>query len=109
MTWYPISERRSSRARKFSWLAMATVELLGGRVEVDGQDFVGGGDLRGNGGDGRGVDVDAFEVDQFESLLGGQGDVEIAFLDVAQVDEDSAQRAALVLLEVEGFGVPARG
>ena len=78
-------------------------------IEGQGEDFVGGGELGGDGGEGGGVDGDAFKVDDLESLLGGEGDVEIVFLDSAHVDEDSTEGAAFFLLEIKGFGVLLAG
>src|SRR5205823_3150542 len=74
-----------------------------GRVVAEGKNLVGGGDLRRDGLDCLFGDFDAFEIDQFIAALGGEGDVEIAFLDVAQVDENSAKRPAFALLEGERF------
>ena len=38
------------------------------------------------------------------ALLGGQADVELGFLDVSKVHQDSTDRAAFALLEFERFG-----
>src|SRR5581483_5466940 len=70
-------------------------QLLGRRIKGERQDLVGGGDLRGDGVDDRLIDVHAFEADHLVAALRSQGDVEIRFLDIAEVDEDSPERAAL--------------
>src|SRR5205085_2760634 len=43
------------------------------------------------------------EVDQLITALRGQGEVEVLLLDIAKVDQDSAQGTALALLEIEGL------
>ena len=47
-------------------------ELFARRIEIDRQNFVGGGDLRGNGVDGDRRNVHAVEVDQLITFLSGQ-------------------------------------
>src|ERR1700690_542771 len=74
VTWYWSSERRSSRARKFSWLAMTTTSFLGAASKGMGNTLVGGGICAGPAGP-----------------------------DVGEVYEDSTQRAGLGFLKAEGF------
>ncbi len=87
----PIRERRSSRARKFSWEAIATVRALVAGSKEMGSTLLVVASCAGTAAMAAGSILIAFKVDDLKSLLGGQSDVEVAFLDGGHVDEDSAE------------------